>query len=108
MVSSVLVVESHADLRSVIMEVLTRADYRCDAAASANDALLKLRQGDYAYIVVDVDSSSSMTPLCAAIAAEPELMAKLVLIGDENAPEGMSDQPLLHKPFDANELLSRL
>lgn len=108
MVSSVLVVESHADLRSVIVDVLTRAEYRCDAVASASDALLKLRQSEYAYIVLDVDSPSSMTSLCAAIAAEPALMAKLVLIGDEDTPAEVADQPVLHKPFDANALLSRL
>lgn len=106
MSSNILVVESHADLRSVIAEALTRADYRCDAVASASDALLKLHDSNYSFILVDIDSPVSMSPLYEAIAAEPALRSRLVVISDEQRFAAIPEQPLLQKPFDTRALLA--
>lgn len=106
MPSKILVVEAHADLRSVIAEALTRADYRCDAVASASDALLKLRESNYSFILVDVDSPTSMSPLYDVISAEPTLLERVVVISDDESNAPMSRQPHLQKPFDARALLA--
>jgi DNA-binding response OmpR family regulator len=108
MMDSVLVVESHQDLRSVIASALARAHYGCDAVATGAAALVKLREGDYAYILVDVDSGTPVTALCDALIAQPALLAKVVVISDGDAPEGLAQQPLLQKPFDNQQLLARL
>lgn len=105
MPNSVLVVESHTDLRTVIVEALTRADYRCDAVGSGTDALMKLRERDYAFIVIDTDSPTSMTALCEAVNARPAWRERLILISDD---EAAPDQRPLHKPFDRRDLLSRV
>src|SRR5687767_11064025 len=109
MAPSVLIVESHADLRSAIAFALQRADYDCDAVGTGGEALLKLREHDYAYIVVDVDSVAPLTSLRATLRSKPELLAKVVFITD--AEEQEQDAELtgsLHKPFDTSQLLARL
>lgn len=102
MANSVLIVESHTDLRTVLVEALTRADYRCEAVASGSDGLLKLQEQEYELIVIDTDSPTPMTALCAAVAAHPAWREKLVLIGDEDDPRS------LQKPFDRLQLIARL
>ena len=106
---AILLVESHADLRSVIASALRRAHYDCDAVRTGGDALLKLREHDYAYIVVDVESSAPMSALRARLRSDPALLAKVVFISAEEE-EGRDAELVgaLHKPFDANELIARL
>lgn len=91
----VLLVESDADLRSVISAALTRAEFDCDAVATPAAALLKLREHDYAYLLVDDDSAE----LRAALLQQE---GKVIFITDDEAPE------TLRKPFDNEQLLSRL
>jgi DNA-binding response OmpR family regulator len=91
----VLLVESDADLRSVISSALTRAEFDCDAVATPAAALLKLREHDYAYLLVDDDS----TELRAALLQQE---GKVIFITDDETPE------TLRKPFDNEQLLSRL
>lgn len=106
---AVLLVESHADLRKVIAGALRRADYDCDAVSTGGEALLKLREHDYAFIVVDTDSIAPLKPLRDALRADPALLAKVVFI-TEQEEEGQDAEltGALHKQFDANELLARL
>ena len=106
---AILLVESHTDLRSAIATAIRRADYDCDAVATAPDALLKLREHDYAYIVVDVESAAPLTALRKKLRSDPALLAKVVFIATRG--EDADDTELagaLHKPFDANELIARL
>ena len=91
----VLLVESDADLRSVISSALTRAEFDCDAVASPDAALLKLREHDYAYVLVDDDS----TELRAALGQQE---GKVIFITEDELPE------TLRKPFDNEQLLSAL
>jgi DNA-binding response OmpR family regulator len=92
----VLLVEADADLRSAISFALTRAEYDCDAVASPAAALLKLREHDYAYVLVDDDSRELRNALL-------EQEGKVIFITEEDeAPE------TLRKPFDNQQLLSRL
>jgi len=98
MMPSVLLVESDADLRSAITFTLSRAEYRCDAVASSGDALLKLRNHQYTYILVDVDSVEPLE-LDDALGAQT---SKVVFITEDDNPD------TLQKPFDKEELLAHL
>lgn len=106
---TVLLVESHPDLRSAISSALERASIDYESVASCGDALLKLRESDYTYILLDVDSpSSSIKALCDRLESEPELFAKVVVIAEDAVPDGLLDAPLLRKPFDNQQLLARV
>lgn len=105
----VLVLEADLDLRSVIADALTRAHVTCDTAATTAGAMLKIRESDYSYIVVDVDSEDDLRPLVDACASDPALLAKVVVISDGGEMPGlMLRQPQLVKPFDAKQLLAPL
>jgi DNA-binding response OmpR family regulator len=93
----VLLVESDADLRSAISSALTRADYNCDAVATPDAAILKLREHDYAYILADIDPAEE--PLHAALGVQT---GEVIFITEEDEPDA------LRKPFDRQQLLARL
>jgi DNA-binding response OmpR family regulator len=103
----VLLVESDPDFRLAIADALAER-YDCDAVASEPAALLKIREENYAYILVDVDSALPMNAVCDALAADPALLAKVVIISDGERPAAMMSRPLLLKPFDRQQLLERL
>ena len=105
----VLVLEPDLDLRSVIVSALHRAHVSCDTAATPAGALLKIREGDYSYVVIDVDSEADMKPLVDACKRDPALLAKVVVIsGGGETPAVMDKQPVLLKPFDTKQLLAPL
>jgi DNA-binding NtrC family response regulator len=105
----VLILEADLDLRSVIVDALHRAHLACDSTATAAAALLKIREGNYSYIVVDVDSEDDLRPLVDACHRDPKLLAKVVVISDGgDTPVVMAEQPRLVKPFDAKQLLTPL
>ncbi len=103
MVSQVLVVESYADLRAGIVAALQRGPYECDAVATPAAAMLKLREHDYAYVVVDVDSPESSDAFVASL--DPN--ANVILISDvDDGPDGPFT--MLRKPFSRDELMARM
>lgn len=103
----VLVVEPHADLRSAIVAALRRADFRCDAVGSEGEARLKLRESDYAYILLDVDAPTPVQELCDSLLAQPSMHGRVVVISDrESQPEDLGH--LLQKPFDSLQLLAQV
>jgi len=93
----VLLLESDADLRSAISSALTRAEYDCDAVATPAAALLKLREHDYAYVLVDLDSSEP-----ALRSALRRQAGKVIFITEDEFPDA------LRKPFDRQQLLAHL
>ena len=111
MSESILVVESHADLRIEILEMLRREHYECEGVSTGDAALLKIREQDYRYIVVDVDGATAAASLFQSCLANGTL-GKLVLLTDfdetNELPEGASNCAMLRKPFDSHELLKRL
>ena len=105
----VLLLEADLDLCSTIVDALHRAHLSCDTAATPAGALLKIRGRHYSYIVVDIDSAEDMKPLVDAFAGDPALLAKVVVIsGGGETPAVMDKQPVLLKPFDAQQLLAPL
>jgi len=101
MATQVLVVEPYADFRREIVAMLTQERYRCDAVSSAHDAMLKIREHDYAYILLDVDSNDVSDFLDSHPAGE-------VILISENDREPGASYPVLRKPFARDELLARL
>ncbi|HWW62231.1 MAG TPA: hypothetical protein VN181_12745 [Thermoanaerobaculia bacterium] len=108
MLHTVLLVESHPDLRLAISRALARAAIDYESVANCGEALLKLRDSEYKHILFDVDSPSPIEALCDALEAEPSLFAKVVVIAEDDVPVALSDAPLLQKPFDNQQLLRSL
>ena len=101
MVPRVLVIEPYADFRHEIVAVLTRELYRCDSVSSAGDAMLKIREHNYAYILLDVDMAGMNDVLASHPAGE------VILISDDDRqPDEI--YAVLRKPFARDELLARL
>ena len=97
---SVLIVEPYADLREGIVSTLQRRDYDCDAVATPQDAALMLRERDYAYVVVDLDSSEPTTDLVSSLSTE----ANVILLTADVAID--NEFRVLRKPFSRDELLA--
>ena len=100
MVSKVLLLEPHADLRAEIAATLQREHYTCDVVATAADAALKLGRQTYAYVVVDLDTFDS-TALVAGIDPASQV---ILLTNGENQQPGETE---LCKPFSRAELMAR-
>jgi DNA-binding response OmpR family regulator len=112
MSSSVLVIEPHGDLRTEIVATLQKQRYRCDAVASIQDALLKIRGTDYGCILLDVDSLLVEQDV-EKLVADAHTRDSLVLITDAAPDEQLPliagvARPMLRKPFDRLELLARI
>jgi DNA-binding response OmpR family regulator len=102
MFPNVLVVEPYADLRASIVTVLQRRHFQCDSVATADAALLKLREQHYAYLVVDVD------PTTDAFVASLDPDAKVILLSDDDPREPRANEfAMLQKPFSREELLAQ-
>ena len=99
MESPVLVVEDYADLRLAILATLDRAHYNCVGAASPEDAIRKLKAGNYSAIVLDPVADVRHDPVMMFLSAQqPEQIRKVVVLGEEG----------LHKPFNPDDLVARL
>lgn len=112
MKTSILVVENHPDLRAEIVAILNREDYECEGVSSGAAALLKLREHDYSYILLDVDGPTAGAELFRSLCAKPAALDHVILITDSDSPEEMPAPaavcPTLCKPFDAKQLLARI
>lgn len=104
MVPQVLVVESYPDLRAGIVAALRRYSYECDAVATPAAAMLKLREHNYAYVVIDVDTSGYSDDFVAGL--DPN--ANVILISDDAADEAQVHRTTLRKPFSRDELMERM
>jgi DNA-binding response OmpR family regulator len=108
---AILVVENHPDLRAEIIAILSRAKYECEGVSTGEAALLKIREHDYRYILLDVDSDTAGSALVDSCAASGTLK-KIVLMtnveGAEEMPGSSSECSVLRKPFDKTELLSSI
>jgi DNA-binding response OmpR family regulator len=104
MVPTVLVVESYPDLRAGIVDVLQRNHIDCDAVATPNAATLKLREHDYAYVLVDVDSPEATEEFVSSL----DTGANVILISDADPRDARTNQfAMLRKPFSRDELMAQ-
>jgi DNA-binding response OmpR family regulator len=108
---TILVVESHPDLRAEIIATLAREHIACDGVSTGAAALLKIREHNYRYILLDVDAPTAGNTLYDCCAAEGTL-AKLVLLTDfeetSEMPSTAKACAVLRKPFDTKQLLERV
>lgn len=104
---SVLVVEDYVDLRSAIVAALSRQQYDCDCATSAEDAIVKLGSHDYAAILIAPKLPVSDDPVIHYLAVNrPGDMRKVIVMSDPaTSTQGCT---LLEKPFTNAELFARI
>ncbi|MDQ6799850.1 MAG: hypothetical protein M3041_03335 [Acidobacteriota bacterium] len=99
MVSRVLVIEDYSDLRIAILATLDRAHYACVGAATPDEAIGKLKAGNYAAIVLDPLADLPSDPVMIFLREQqPEQVRKVVILGDDG----------LRKPFNPADLVARL
>jgi DNA-binding response OmpR family regulator len=104
---SVLVVEDYADLRAAIAETLSRNDYDCDCATSAEDAIVKLAEHDYSAILIAPRLPVADDPVIHYLAENrPGEMHKVIVMSDpQTSAPGCT---VLQKPFTNSELCATL
>jgi DNA-binding response OmpR family regulator len=111
MSSSVLVVEDYPDLCSAIVETLARGEYACETAATAEDAIGKLRENHYQAILLAPSMPIRSDPVMRFLTeSQPGEIHKVILmteppIGEEADPQ---DCRVLVKPFNNEQLFAQL
>lgn len=108
---AVLVVEDYADLCSAIVETLARRDYACEGAATAEDAIGKLRAHQYEAILLSPRLPIKDDPVMRFLhAVQPGELSKVILMTDPalEADAGEDDCRVLVKPFNNEELMNKL
>jgi DNA-binding response OmpR family regulator len=112
---AVLIVEDDASIRRLVRTVLLRQGYQVEIAADGLEAVAKLGLADYDVIILDLmmpnlDGFSFMT----AMARNTPERLKRVIITSAASPSVINEKlrgidfDLLPKPFDINELISRV
>lgn len=107
---SVLVVEDYSDLRSTIVDVLSRNDCVCDCVDHAG-ALDRLREGDYAAILIAPRLNIADDPVLHFLAeSRPDELRRVVVMTSPDTAEEAPDArwQVLEKPFSRDQLLARL
>ncbi|GAB2597411.1 hypothetical protein Aab01nite_72970 [Paractinoplanes abujensis] len=112
----VLVVEDEDGVRDIVCRILRRAGYEVQAAPDPATALRMCRSGHYEMDVLLTDiimPGMSGTQLAAELRRSRPGLPVLFMSGYTSGPapggeELPSDAPLLHKPFQTDNLLSAL
>jgi len=105
MVASVLVVEDYADLRSAIANALSRGHYACESAATAGDAIGRLKEHHYEAILLSPTFPLHEDPVMHfLIENQPGELHKVILMTDDVTEEF----PTLVKPFGNAQLFAKL
>ncbi len=104
---SVLVIEDYADLRSMIADTLALGHFNCDQAATAEDAIAKLREHHYAAILLSSRLPIAADPVMHFLHEQQPDEARKVIVMAE--PEQSTEQcPVLLKPFNRDQLFDQL
>ncbi|GAC1439269.1 MAG: hypothetical protein NVSMB68_10890 [Thermoanaerobaculia bacterium] len=104
--NNILVVEDYADLRSALLSVLVRAHYTCDGVGNSEDALDKLRQHEYAAILLAPMLPIMDDPVVRYVAANPSCSPKIILMTDSDQSNDTFGS--LTKPFNPEQLFAQL
>jgi DNA-binding response OmpR family regulator len=108
--AQILIVENHPDLRAEIVATLTRENFECEGVSTGAAALLKLREHDYRYIVLDIDARTAGAALFDSLVARRDGLDNVILLTETESPEEMPGPAArcrqLCKPFDAKQLLA--
>ncbi len=109
-----LVVDADRTVHRAVAAVMAQDGVEVHAARSVAEALAMVRERSYDVVVLDPALAGTKDPLVTAVLAErPELAARMVLLGDGEAPGSpdLPGVPRLAKPLvprDARALLHRL
>jgi DNA-binding NtrC family response regulator len=109
---SLLVVEHDLAIGAVLREIFG-GDYAVDLAQSGDDALQRLRTGDYAAVLADfrmpgVDAAALYQTLATEL---PHVLCRLIIMtGDAANPETLAfieetGLPAIFKPFDLDTIV---
>lgn len=112
---SILIVEDDVSIRRLVRTVLLRQGYKVDLAADGMEAISKLGLADYDVIILDLmmPNMDGFSFLTAMARNTPERL-KRVIITSAASPSIINEKlkgipfDLLPKPFDIEELLSRV
>jgi len=107
-----LVVDDEDEIRSMLVEILSRSGYRIDEAANGRDALARIAETDYDLIISDLvmpelDGAGLYDELCRL---HPELVDRLLFItGDALSPATRQflkrvERAVIEKPFVPNDV----
>lgn len=107
----ILVVDDEEPIRRVIARLLSRNGYECETAGGAEEAILLLKERDFALVLTDMDMpETSGLDLIMQIAAMFEDIATVMVTGMDDAK--LADAALkigaygyIIKPFEPNEIL---
>ncbi|MFZ2491072.1 MAG: hypothetical protein WA208_06285 [Thermoanaerobaculia bacterium] len=106
---AVLVVEGYADLRSAIVETLSRGDFECDAAGGADAAIEKLREHRYEAILLASRLPIRDDPVMRFLhAAQPDQLRKVIVMAEPEVDSADDDPRILLKPFNVEQLLAKM
>ena len=105
---TVLVIEDYEDLRLAIADALQRSHYGCDAVQSPEDAIVKLRDHDYAAILISPRLPIADDPVVHYLAEHrPGDVGKVIVMSDPATPTG-NCRGLLEKPFTSEQLMAMI
>jgi putative two-component system response regulator len=107
----ILVVDDEEPIRRVIARLLQRNGYECETAGDAEEAMLLLKERDFALVLTDMDMpGTSGLDLIMQIVAMFEDIATVMVTGMDDAK--LADAALkigaygyIIKPFESNEIL---
>jgi DNA-binding response OmpR family regulator len=103
----ILVVEDYSDLRTAIVSTLGRSNYVCDGVASPGDAIEHLRFNHYEAILLSPTAPLAADPVMHfLIENQPNELRKVILMTEPGLAE--DQYPVLLKPFNGEQLLSKL
>lgn len=107
---SILLVEDYSDLRSTIVDVLSRNDCVCECV-DHNGAIEKLRDHDYEAILIAPRLSVADDPVLHYLSeSRPAKLGRVVVMTNPGTTEDAPDARchVLQKPFSRDQLLARL
>ena len=102
----VLLVNSDADLRTVLTRVLEREGYRVDAVAHSGHALLLCRTAQFSILVAELCGPDMSGPSLAGQVRRHCPQISTIYLGNPGTPEGVDN--LLVRPFTRDDLIERI
>ena len=107
----ILVVDDEEPIRRVIARLLQRNGYECETAGDAEEAMMLLKERDFALVLTDMDMpGTSGLDLIMQIVAMFEDIATVMVTGMDdaklaNAALKIGAYGYIIKPFESNEIL---
>ncbi len=112
----VLVVDDEAEIAELLREILEREEYAVVLAASGNEALERLEDGNFELIISDLKMPDLDGPGLYRRLAQirPELLERLILITGDTLGTGTEEflahcqRPVIEKPFAPGDIVRLL